>query len=395
VSEERNFDHSPEDILSRIRSYQEDLIRLRRDIHAHPELAFDEHRTASRLATLLGQWGYEVNTGVGRTGLVASLTNGTSNRSIGLRADMDALPMTETTGLGYASIHEGRAHACGHDGHMAMLAGAARYLSETRFFDGTVRLIFQPAEETVEGAAAMIRDGLFHRFPVDAVFGMHAMPELPVGTMGFRDGPAMASADRWHVALTGVGGHGAMPEKAIDPVVAGASLVMALQTVVSRSVSPHRPTVLTIGSFQSGDADNVIPREATIRLSIRTTEPESRTRVLEKVRAIIAGQAACYGVDYRIDELGSVPVLVNDPGLTAFARRVAAGLFGEARIVERSLMMASEDFASMLRERPGCMCYIGCRGEAGLHNPAFDFNDDNLVTGAAFWAALVERFLVR
>jgi len=376
-------DDSPRHILSEIEHYRDDLVQLRRDIHAHPELAFDEHRTAAKVAALLQQWGYEVATKVGGTGVVATLTHGKAAKSLGLRADMDGLPMTEATGVKYASLDAGRMHACGHDGHVVMLLGAARYLSKTRSFKGTVRLIFQPAEETMEGAAAMIRDGLFSRFPVDAVFGMHVAPELPRGTMGFRDGPAMASSDRWEVILTGVGDHAAMPEKGVDPVVAGAATVMALQTVVSRNVSPKQPTVVTVGAFQAGGAGNVIPHEAILRLSIRTTEPEARIRVLEKIRAIVAGQATSYGVGWEIREGESSPVLVNDPGQTAFARFVARELLGDGCVVDVPLVMGSDDFAFMLQERWGCQCFIGNGGEATVHNPAFDFNDDNLVPGAA------------
>ena len=386
-------DGSHRHILSDIEHYRDDLVQLRRDIHAHPELAFDELRTAAKAAALLEQWGYEVATKVGGTGVVATLTHGEAAKSLGLRADMDGLPMTETTGLKHASMDAGRMHACGHDGHIAMLLGAARYLSKSRSFNGTLRLIFQPAEETMEGAAAMIKDGLFCRFPVDAVFGMHVAPGLPQGTMGFRDGPAMASSDRWEVILTGIGGHAAVPEKGIDPVVAGAAIVMALQTIVSRNVSPQQPTVVTVGAFQSGDAGNVIPHEAILRLSIRNTEPEARIRVLERVRAVVAGQATSYGVGWEIREGKSSPVLVNDSGQTAFARVVARELFGDGCVADAPLVMANDDFAFMLQERPGCLCVIGNGNGATVHNPAFDFNDDNLVTGAAYWSALVERFL--
>jgi hippurate hydrolase len=380
-------------VIPRISTYRDDLVRIRRDFHHHPELAFHEERTAVIIADLLRQWGYDVATGVGRTGIVAALTHGTSEKSVGLRADMDALPMTEATHLPYASIHTGMMHACGHDGHVTMLLGAARYFSETPAFNGTVRLIFQPAEEVIEGAAAMIGDGLFNRFPVDAVFGIHGAPEIPGGMMGFRSGPTMASADRWNVILTGVGGHGGVPEKAIDPIVAGASIVMALQTVVSRNVSPGQATVVTIGSFQSGDTDNIIPSQAILRLSIRTTDPEVRTGVLERVRTIIAGQAASYGVSCEIREMSAAPVLVNAPEMVTFARSVAQDLFGKDRVVETPLITASEDFAFMLQERPGCLANIGIGGEFSLHNSRFDFNDDALVRGASYWAALVERFL--
>jgi hippurate hydrolase len=380
-------------ILPDIAAYRDDLVRLFQDLHAHPELAHEEYRTAATVASLLEQWGYEVTTGVGGTGVVAGLTHGDRQKSLGLRADMDALPVTEATGLEYASREPGMMHACGHDGHVAMLLGAARYLAGTRRFNGTVRLIFQPAEEIIEGAAAMVEDGLFERFPMDAVFALHVAPQLPKGVLGFRSGPAMASADHWEVVLSGAGGHGAEPERTADPVVAGASVVMALQTVVSRSVPAGQPTVVTVGAFQAGDRGNVIPGEAVLRLSIRNTEPETRVAVLERVRAIVAGQAVSYGVDWAIRETNSSLVLVNDPGLTAFARCVACELLGESHVAESPLIMAGEDFSLMLRQRPGCLCFLGNGAETNLHSPGFVLSDDILLTGAAYWSALVERFL--
>jgi hippurate hydrolase len=381
------------DILSTIKHYQNDLVRLRHDFHAHPELGFKEHRTATKVVALLRQWGYEVATGVGGTGVLGMLAHGMGKRSLGLRADMDALPITEATGAAYTSREHGRMHACGHDGHTVMLLGAARYLAENRCFNGRVYLIFQPAEETMEGAAAMIKDGLFVRFPVDAVFGMHNEPSFPPGEMAFRDGPTMASSDLWEVILTGKGSHSSQPEKGVDPVVAGAATVMALQTIVSRSVSPQQPTVVTVGSFQSGEASNVIPRQAILRLSIRTTDQEARAQVLERIRAVVAGQASSYGVNWKISEGKSNPVLVNDPQQTTFARQVARELLGHERVKGMPLLMASEDFALMLQERPGCYGFIGNGGVATVHNPAFDFNDSNLVIGAAYWSALAKRFL--
>lgn len=394
MSSDRSEDSTASPILSRMALYRDDLLGFRHDIHAHPELAFQEHRTAAKVAALLEQWGYDVATGVGGTGVVATLTNGTSQKSVGLRADMDALPITETTGLPYSSSDPGTMHACGHDGHVAMLLGAARYLAETRSFNGTVRLIFQPAEEIMEGAKAMVEDGLFLRFSVDAVFGMHVAPELPTGVMGFRSGPAMASCDDWEVVLTGIGGHGSAPEKTTDPVVAAASLVMALQTVVSRNVPPQQQTVVTVGAFRSGDWGNIIPNEAILRLSIRNGDPEIRIRVLERIRTIVSGQAASYSVDWTIRESGATPVLVNDPASTTFARSVACELFGESQVAQTPLIMAGEDLVFMLQERPGCLCYIGNGPGANVHNSGFVFNDDILVPGAAYWCALVERFLV-
>jgi hippurate hydrolase len=373
---------------------QNQMKEWRRHIHQHPETAFEEVKTAEYVASLLTSWGYDVVTGIGRTGVVASLSHGSGESVIGLRADMDALPVTETADIDYKSQHPGKMHACGHDGHTAMLLGAARFLSQTQRFNGTVRLIFQPAEEAISGAPAMIEDGLLEKFPMDAVFGLHNMPGLPQGTFHFREGPMMAAVDNWQVTLTGKGSHGSMPEKSIDPVVAGASIVMALQTVVARNVPPLESAVVTVGAFQAGDAGNVIPQTAVLRLSIRSLTQDTRELVLDRVKTIIQTQAACFGVDVEINPGSSGEVLENDPSQTRFAAEVASDLFGPDKVfTDGTTYMGSEDFAFFSAQVPGCYCMIGNGDTPMVHHPAYRFDDRNLSVGAAFWVALVESFL--
>ncbi len=363
-------------------------------LHRHPELSMQEQQTARYIAELVGQWGYDVETGIGTHGIVASLTVGTSGKAIGLRADFDALPVQEDNDLAYRSEVEGVAHLCGHDGHTAMLLGAGKYLAETRSFDGTVRLIFQPGEETMEGGPAMIRDGLFDRFPVDAVFGMHNMPGLGLGKLHFAHGNVMAAVDNWEIELTGRGGHGSMPELSIDPVVAGSSLVMALQTIVSRNVSPHDSAVVTVGAFQSGNAGNVIAQSAILRLSIRTRTPADRKMVLGRVRELTRAQAEGYGCRYEIREGVPGAVLVNDEAETRRAAEIARAAFGEADVVYPGpTFLGSEDFAFMLQERPGTYCFIGNGDTPMVHHPQFVLNQGMLPKGAAYWVALTEGYL--
>ncbi len=373
---------------------QNQMKEWRRHIHQYPETAFEEVKTAEYVASLLTSWGYDVVTGIGRTGIVASLTHGSGESVIGLRADMDALPVTETADIDYQSRHPGKMHACGHDGHTAMLLGAARFLSQTQRFNGTVRLIFQPAEEAISGAPAMIEDGLLEKFPMDAVFGLHNMPGLPQGTFHFREGPMMAAVDSWEVTLTGKGSHGSMPEKSIDPVVAGASIVMALQTVVARNVPPLESAVVTVGAFQAGDAGNVIPQTAVLRLSIRSLTQDTRELVLDRVKTIIQTQAACFGVDVKINPGSPGEVLENDPSQTRFAAQVASDLFGPDKVFTNgTTYMGSEDFAFFSAQVPGCYCMIGNGDTPMVHHPAYRFDDRNLSVGAAYWVALVESFL--
>ncbi|AZC35792.1 M20 aminoacylase family protein [Pseudomonas chlororaphis] len=372
-----------------------DLRAVRQDIHAHPELGFEENRTSALVARSLQEWGYEVHSGIGKTGVVGVLRNGSSPRRLGLRADMDALPIIENSGVAYSSRHSGCMHACGHDGHTAMLLGAARYLAATRQFDGTLTLIFQPAEEGQGGAEAMLADGLLERFPCDALFGMHNMPGLPAGHLGFREGPMMASQDLLTVTLEGVGGHGSMPHLTVDPLVAAASVVMALQTVVARNIDAQEAAVVTVGALQAGEAANVIPQQALLRLSLRALNAPVREQMLERVRAIIHTQAQSFGCSASIEHRPAYPVLVNSPEQTEFARQVGVALLGEQAVDGNTRkLMGSEDFAWMLQSCPGSYLFIGNGlSRPMVHNPGYDFNDDILLTGAAYWAALAESWL--
>lgn len=377
----------------------EQFIAVRRNIHRHPELAFSERRTAALVAAQLGAWGYEVTTGLGGTGVVGQLKRGTSGRSIGLRADMDALPIAEATGVAWASCTHGVMHACGHDGHTAMLLAAAQHLAQHGRFDGTLNLIFQPAEEGGGGALKMMEDGLFQRFPCDAIFAMHNMPGFPQGQLVFRSGPTMASSDYATVTLHGVGGHGAMPHKATDPLVAAASIVMALQTVVSRSVDPMQPAVVTVGALHAGEANNVIPATARLEISLRALDPQVRRDMERRIKALIELQAQSFGVRADIVWRPGYAVLVNDAPQTARALAVAQKHFPADRIHPQGPMLTgSEDFAFMLERVPGSYLFIGngADGEPGacmVHNPAYDFNDDNIAPGAAYWIALVNELL--
>jgi hippurate hydrolase len=383
----------------------DELREIRHHIHQHPELAYDEHQTASLVASKLASWGFEVTTGVGKTGVVGTLKVGDGPRSIGIRADMDALPITEETGLPYASRLHGKMHACGHDGHTTMLLGAAKYLAATRNFSGTVHLYFQPAEEKGydSGARSMIDDGLFQRFPCDAVFGMHNHPGVEQGTFLFRSGAFMSAGDKVTITIKGVGGHAARPHLTVDPVVVAASIVMAMQTIVARNIDPAQAAVITVGSIHSGFANNVIPDTATLQLSVRSFSAPVRERLKERIVALTQAQANSYGATAVIDYVMGYPVVVNHDDETAFAIAVAQELVGVERVIAHAeRVMASEDFAFMLQERPGCFLRLGNGigsgvGEGGcmVHNPNYDFNDANLPVGAAFWARLAERYLGR
>jgi hippurate hydrolase len=363
-------------------------------MHRRPELSMQEHETASYIADLVGRWGYDVETGIGKHGIVASLTVGSSGKAIGLRADFDALPIQEVNDLGYRSEIEGVSHLCGHDGHTTMLLAAGKYLAEKKNFDGTVRLIFQPGEETMEGGPAMIADGLFERFPVDAVFGMHNMPGLELGKLYFASGDVMAAVDNWEIELTGKGGHGSMPELSIDPVVAGSSLVMALQTIVARNVSPHNSAVVTVGAFQAGNAGNVIAQTAILRLSIRTKTPSDRDLVLNKVRDLARTQAEGYGCLVEIREGVPGAVLTNDENETLRAAEIARVAFGDADVVYPGpTFLGSEDFAFMLQKKKGTYCFIGNGDTPMVHHPQFVFDEGILPKGAAYWVALTEGCL--
>lgn len=378
----------------------ERFIRIRRDIHAHPELAFCEHRTAELVAGLLSQWGYEVSTGIGGTGVVGQLRRGKGERKLGIRADMDALPIDEQTGRAWSSKVSGVMHACGHDGHTATLLAAAQALAKQSSFDGTLNLIFQPAEEGAGGALRMMEDGLFERFPCDAVFALHNMPGIETGRFVFRSGATMASSDDVTVHLEGKGGHGAMPHAATDVIVAASSIVMALQSIVARNVDPLHTAVVTVGALQAGRVGNVIPSEARLELSIRALDPSVRALLRQRVVDVIELQAQSYGVKARVDWRDGYAVLVNDARQTAFATSVAKRLFGDERVeAEGPRLTASEDFAFMLEKVPGCYFFVG-NGASGtpggcmVHNPGYDFNDSIIDPASRFWVALTEEFLV-
>ncbi|MGY8526392.1 M20 aminoacylase family protein [Paracidovorax citrulli] len=375
-----------------------ELEAIRHTIHQHPELGFEEHRTAELVAQRLERWGYQVTRGVGGTGVVGTLRQGHGERSVGIRADMDALPILETTALPYASVHCGKMHACGHDGHTAILLGAARQLARTRHFDGTVHLIFQPAEEIgagASGAQRMLADGLFDRFPCDAIFGLHNHPGVPTGTLMFRSGPMMAACDTVTITVHGKGGHAARPHQSIDPILIAGSLVMALQSVVSRNVDPNETAVVTIGSLHAGHAANVIPESARMEISVRSFSPEVRASLEARIRQLVTSHVEGYGASVDIDYRPGYPVVVNSEAETEFARQVAEELVGPDKVVGQiPLISGSEDFAYFLQQRPGCFVRLGNgAGRPLLHNPGYDFNDDNLTVGAAYWTRLVERYL--
>lgn len=377
------------------------LRQIRHQIHHHPELAYEEIETGALVAHNLEAWGWHVTRGVGLTGVVGTLKVGDGTRSIGIRADMDALPIIEQTGLPYASGNHGKMHACGHDGHTTMLLGAAQHLAATRRFSGTVQLYFQPAEERGidSGAKKMIDDGLFERFPCDAVFAIHNHPGVEPGVFLFRKGPFMSASDKVFITIEGVGGHAARPHLAIDPVVVGASIVMTLQTVVARNVDPIQPAVVTVGSMHGGTAPNAIASSVRLELSVRSFSPDVRAQLKRRIIELVQTQAASFGAAAHIEYIDGYPVVVNTEAETDFAAEVARELVGEDAVIPHAdILMGSEDFAFMLQERPGTLLRIG--NGAGkdahmLHNPHYDFNDNNLPVGAAFWTRLVERYLNR
>lgn len=363
-------------------------------MHENPELSMKEDKTAQYIADKMNSFGFEVAEGIGKYDVVASLKNGDGTKSIGLRADFDALPIQESNNLPYKSKKEGIAHLCGHDGHTTMLLGAAKYLAETKNFNGTVRMIFQPGEETMEGGPAMIQNGLFEKFPVDAVYGMHNMPSLEKGKFYFREGETMAAVDNWEIELIGKGSHGSMPELSVDPVVCGSAIVLALQTIVSRNVSPWQNSVITVGAFLSGNAGNVIPANAILRINIRNMDPELRTKVLNRIREVVKFQAESYGCKYEIREGIPGAVLVNTPENTKWAAKVAENIFGEENVFyDMNPYMGSEDFAFMLQEKNGSYCMLGNGNTEMVHHPEYVFDQDILPLGAAYWVGLAENYL--
>jgi hippurate hydrolase len=390
-----------QDLLQALGAQADEFIAVRRDIHRHPEMGYKEYRTSDLVAEQLKKFGYAVTRGLGGTGVVGQLRRGDGGKTLGLRADMDALPIEEATGLPYASCKAGIMHACGHDGHTAMLLAAAKHIAAEVQFSGTLNLIFQPAEEGLGGARKMMEDGLFQQFPCDAVFAMHNMPGQPQGHLVLREGPMMASSDYVTITLDGKGGHGAMPHQAADPVVAGSAIVLGLQSVVARNVDPQETAVITVGAFNAGVANNVIPQKATLSLSVRALNPQVRELLQQRITELAHGQAQSYGVRAHVDYQRGYPVLVNHPHETDFARGVAEELLGPERVTRQGkALTGSEDFAFFLEQVPGCYLLIGNgdaesggHGACMVHNPGYDFNDDNVAIGSAYWALLVQRFL--
>jgi amidohydrolase len=384
-------------IEPKIAAFARELTAIRRDIHAHPELGFEEERTAAIVAQKLKEFGCEVTTGIGKTGVVGTVRVGNNPRAIGLRADMDALPMDEHNTFDHRSQHKGRMHACGHDGHTTMLLGAAKYLSGTRNFDGTVHFIFQPAEEGRGGAEAMVKDGLFEKFPCEQIFGMHNRPKLDVGKFAIRSGPQMAGGGLFDVHITGKGAHGARPETGIDPVIIGTQIISALQSVVSRNVAPLDSAVISVTQMHAGDAYNVIPQEAVLRGTIRAFRKETMALIKERIETISSGIAMTLGGSAKADVRVVFPPLVNDRDAVKFIADVAESIVGKDNMNrEGPYVMASEDFSYMLEKVPGAFINIGNGGGEGgceVHNPGYDFNDDILPLGATLWARVVETKL--
>ncbi|HEV7276989.1 MAG TPA: M20 aminoacylase family protein [Devosiaceae bacterium] len=379
-------------VINRIADFHADITAWRRDLHAHPELQYDVHRTAGKVAELLRGFGIdEVVTGIGRTGVVGVIRGRGPGRVIGLRADMDALPITERTGQPHASKNTGKMHACGHDGHTAMLLGAARYLAETRNFDGTAVLIFQPAEEGGAGGRAMVEDGLMERFGIEEVYGLHNLPGLAAGTFGIREGGIMAATDEFQIVIEGRGGHAALPHNTVDPVMIAAQLVTALHTIVSRNVDPMRSAVLSVTMLKAGDAFNVIPRNATMTGTVRTLDNEIRDFMEEQLRAVATGLCETFGATATINYRRGYPVTVNTAEQTAFAAEVATEVAGAERVnANADATMGGEDFAYMLQARPGAYIFLGNGDSSELHTDTYDFNDDIIPIGVSYWARLVE-----
>jgi hippurate hydrolase len=392
-------------LIDPITEFHAELTQIRRDIHAHPELCFEEQRTADVIAGKLTEWGIPTDRGMGVTGVVGIIRNGSSTRAIGLRADMDALPVQEINTFPHASKHTGKMHACGHDGHVAMLLGAAHYLSKHRNFDGTVYLIFQPAEEGGGGAKRMMDDGLFAKYPMDAVFGMHNWPGIPAGSFGVTPGPMMASSNEFEVAVRGRGAHAAQPHKGIDPIMVAIQIAQSWQTIVSRNKNPLDAGVLSITQIHAGSATNIIPDEATLVGTVRTFSTAVLDLIENRMRSIAEHTAAAFDaeIDFRFKR--NYPPLINHEKETAFAAEVLQSVVGEDKVdAQVEPTMGAEDFAFMLQEIPGCYVFIGngegTHREAGhglgpcnLHNPSYDFNDELLPLGATYWVKLAEAWL--
>lgn len=398
-------------LIPQIEADSAGIRRLRRDIHAHPELGYDEHRTAELVASTLERWGIEVTRNVGQTGVVGTLRgaldSGSPARAIGLRADMDALPIQEVNTVAHASRNAGVMHACGHDGHTAMLLGAAQYLAANRQFHGTVQFIFQPAEEGGAGAKAMLDDGLLERFPIDAVFGVHNWPGLAANTLATRAGALMASSNRFRIDIDGVGAHAAMPQQGQDPLLAGTQIVSALQAIITRSKRPIDQAVLSVTQFHGGSSDNVIPQSVWLGGTVRTFDDQVTGLIEQRMGDIATGLATAFGCTARLTFIRAYPPTINDATQAAFAAQVAREVFGEDRVLwDTEPAMPSEDFSFLLQQRPGCYAFLGSghgehrghehgSGPCELHNASFDFNDELLPAGASYFVRLVQRFLAQ
>ena len=385
---------------NRIADLQDKMQEWRRDLHQHPELGYEEERTAQIVADKLRSWGLEVHERIGVTGVVGVLRGqGNSSRSIGIRADMDALPMQEMTGLPHQSVIDGKMHACGHDGHTAILLGAAQYLSETRNFDGTVNFIFQPAEEGGGGGDAMVKDGLFKRFPCDGVYGLHNQPMMPKGSFNIKSGPLMASADTAIITIRGKGGHAAHPQFTVDPIKVGVQLHIALQTIVSRNISPVESAVVSVTMFEAGSAENIIPDEARLTASVRTATPEIRDLAEKRLKEICIGVGNTFGAQIDVHYNRRYPCTVNHERETKILAQAAIAVAGEDKVdTNTPIRMGSEDFSFMLEACPGAYIFLGTNDDThshSVHHPKFDFNDEVLSLGASLWAKLVEQQMPR
>jgi amidohydrolase len=383
-------------VINRVAEFQREIVEWRHDFHTHPELQYDVHRTAERVAELLRSFGVdEVATGIGRTGVVAIIRgNNGAGRTIAVRADMDALPIAERTGKSYASTMSGKMHACGHDGHTAMLLGAAKYLAETRNFAGTAALIFQPAEEGGAGGLAMLRDGLVERFGIEEFYGLHNLPGMPAGQFGMRAGGIMAASDEFKITVIGRGGHAALPQNAIDPVVVAAQVILALQTIVSRNVDPMREAVLSVTMVEAGTAFNIIPSEVRLTGTVRTLDENVRKFVDKRLHEVAEGVAKAFGAEARVSYRRGYPVTVNAEHPAALAAKVASEVVGPDRVEANvDAMMGGEDFAYMLQAKPGAYVFLGNGDSSQLHTDTYDFNDDIIPIGVSYWVKLIETAL--
>ena len=383
--------------IKELEDLQKEMQTWRRDIHAHPEIAFEEHRTAQIVAEKLESFGIEVEIGIAGTGVVGTLKKGTGNRSIGLRADLDALLINEANEFEHKSKNPGKMHACGHDGHTVMLLGAAKYLAEQGNFDGTVNFIFQPAEENEGGGKAMIDDGLFEKYPVESVYGMHNIPGMPVASFAIKPGPIMAAFDVFNVKIVGKGGHAAMPQTTIDPIIIGTKIIDAYQSIISRYIDPQEPAVLSVTQFHAGDAYNVIPNDIKIKGCTRCFSPKVQKQLEEQMHQITKSMCEAYGASYEFEYEHRYPATINSEEETEIAGKVAQKVVGEDRVnLSPTAGMGSEDFAYMLQEKPGSYIWIGNgdgEGSCMVHNPGYDFNDEILPIGATYWVKMAEEIL--